>query len=106
MEPHIERIVRSLKQESASLYGSRLRGVVLFGSHAREDSSPGSDIDVLVVLDGNVDPGEEVRRTGEVVSTLSLRHDVTISCVFVSSERYAHERSPLLMNVRREGIPV
>ena len=37
---------------------------------------------------------------------LSLRDDVVISRVFVSSERFLHEQSPLLINVRREGVPV
>jgi hypothetical protein len=40
------------------------------------------------------------------VAELSLRDDVVVSCTFVSSDRYLTEQSPLLMNVRREGVPV
>ncbi len=39
---------------------------MLFGSQARGDKMPGSDIDVLVVLKGPVRPGEEIRRTVNV----------------------------------------
>jgi len=37
---------------------------------------------------------------------LSLEYDVVISRAFVSSERFERERSPLLLNVRREGVPI
>jgi len=29
-----------------------------------------------------------------------------VSCVFVSEEQFQQERSPLMLNVRREGVPV
>lgn len=48
---------------------------MLFGSYARGDAEPGSDIDVLVVLHGDVNPGEEIARTGEMVADISLRYD-------------------------------
>ena len=50
-------------------------------------------------------PGEEISRVGDLTAELSLEHDVAISCRFVSEDRYRTERSPLLLNVRREGIP-
>jgi hypothetical protein len=53
-----------------------------------------------------VRPGEEIRRTGGTVAGLSLANDLVISYAFVSSERFMVERSPFLLNVRREGIAV
>ena len=86
--------------------GERVVRMVLFGSHARGDAEPESDIDVLVVLQGPVDPGEEIAHTGELTAAFSLEHDVVISRVFTSAEQFFGEQSPLLLNVRREGIPV
>ena len=60
----------------------------------------------MVVLHGEVLPGEEIRRTGEIVAELSLVNDLVLSCAFVSSKRFLVERSPFLLNVRREGIPI
>jgi predicted nucleotidyltransferase len=80
--------------------------VILFGSQARGDAQFGSDIDVLVVLSSEVHPGEEIHRTGGIVSQISLNNDVVISCIFMALERYSHEQSPLLRNVRREGVSV
>lgn len=100
--------IRALVAEARALlereYGSRLAGVVLFGSRARGDAEPGADVDLLVVLRGEVDAGAEVARWSHPLSELSLRHDVVVSCVFVSETRYRTERTPFLLNVRREGV--
>ena len=78
----------------------------LYGSQARGDAMPGSDIDVLVVLAGQVDSVEEIERVSPITAALSLEHDIVISCVYISEKRYVQENTPLLLNVRREGIAV
>jgi predicted nucleotidyltransferase len=87
-----------------AIYGERLVRLVLFGSQARGDTEPGSDIDVLVVLQGIVSPCEEIARTINDVADISLAYNEVVSCVFVSQEQFERERSPLLLNVRREGV--
>jgi predicted nucleotidyltransferase len=99
-------VLSTLRQAFEALYGDRLAEMVLYGSQARGDSTPESDIDVLVALSGPVNPGEEIRRTGRIVADLSLQCNVVISCFFISAERFAQEQSPLLINVRREGVPI
>jgi predicted nucleotidyltransferase len=106
MNERLSTILNELRQALASIYCERLKQVILYGSQARGDAQLGSDIDVLIVLNGEVSPGEEIHRTGGVVSQLSLKYDVVISCLFMPTERYAHEQSPLLRNVRREGVAV
>lgn len=106
MNAKLKRILSELHSHLEALYGERLRQMILFGSQARGDADPGADIDVMVVLDGIVSPCEEIERTANDVADLSLSHDVVISCVFVSAERFEHEQSPLLLNVRREGVPL
>lgn len=106
MGPTLKDIVEELKRGLEGLYGGRLARLVLYGSQARGDARPGSDIDVLVVLRGEVSPCTEIARTSELVAELSLRHDVVIVPAFVSEDQYLREGSPLLLNVRREGVPV
>ena len=43
---------------------------------------------------------------GEITAGISLENNVVISCAFVSAERFERQESPLLMNVRREGVAV
>jgi predicted nucleotidyltransferase len=104
MDASVGQILRTLQQGLAGLYGDRLIRLVLFGSHARGEAGPGSDLDVLVVLKGPVDAGQEIERTGALVAALSLRHDVVISCVFMDDVRFSQRQGPFLRNVRREGI--
>ena len=71
------RVLDELKERLSAAYGERLHAVVLFGSEARGDARPDSDIDVLVVLETLTgDYGEELER-GD---------------------------SPLLREVRRSGV--
>ncbi len=98
-------VVTELKQALLSLYGARLRRVIVFGSQAHGEAETSSDIEVLVVLQGPVLPGDEIARTSEIVAALSLQSDSVISCLFMDEERFLHRAGPLLRNIRREGIP-
>lgn len=106
MNPKVKIILTELRRRFEKLYGERLVCMVLFGSQARGDAEPGSDIDVLVVLKGAVAPCQEIARTINDVTGLSLEHNEVISCFFVSEEQFEQERSPLLLNVRREGVAI
>ena len=99
-------LLAELRSRFKALYGPRLVRLMLFGSQARGDAESSSDIDVLVVLEGPVRPGEEIRRSLNDVAELSLENNMVFSCVFVSRDRFESELSPLLINVRREGVPV
>ncbi len=102
----LDTILREFREGLEQIYGPRLFRLVLFGSQAREEAQPDSDIDVMVVLRGPVNPHEEIRRLSAFTSELCLKYDVVISCVYVSEAEYRQDGSPLMLNVRREGVPV
>lgn len=106
MSEKVSAILKALRSRLEGLYGPRLVRMVLYGSQARGDAESGSDIDVLVVLKGPVSPEEEIARTSDIIASMSLQYGVVLSRAFVSVERFEREQSPLLMNVRREGIAV
>ena len=106
MNEKLPTILAELRCRFETVYRERLVRLMLFGSQARGDAEPGSDIDVLVVLKGSVSPCEEIARTINDVADISLEYNEVVSCVFVSEEQFERERSPLLLNVRREGVPL
>ena len=102
----LRKVLRDLRGELARSLGDQLVSVFLYGSQARSQARPDSDIDVLVVVRDDSDYGDLIRRTSAAVSALSLRYDVVISRAFVSQQRYEREQSPFLLNVRREGVSI
>ncbi len=90
----------------AALYGSRLRGVYLFGSYARGDQDAESDVDILIILSHYEQYGAEIERTGEIISALSLEYGVSISRKFTTEMRWKASDTALLRNVRAEGVVV
>src|SRR5690606_19899248 len=84
----VSEILRILRQELEEILGDELDAIYLYGSRARGDARPDSDIDVLIVLRDDFDYGALIDRTSEVVSSLSLRYDVVISRTFVSQDSF------------------
>lgn len=102
----ISGILQEFKQAANSLYGARLQDLVLYGSWARGEATDDSDIDVVVVLAGDVIPGQEIDRMIDLITDANLEHGVLISVYPVSAVDYVELVSPLLLNVRREGMRV
>ena len=102
---NLKLVLDEFKAELRNLYGERLKNVLLYGSYARNEATPESDIDVMVVLTGEVAPGREIDRMIDVITEINLKYGVLLAVVPVAEETYRRINSPLLLNVRREGIP-
>jgi predicted nucleotidyltransferase len=101
----INQILKEFRGRVGKLYGKRLKGIVLYGSWARGQATDDSDIDLAIVLEGNVIAGEEIDRLIDIITDINLDYGVLISVYPVSEEDFASLNSPLLLNVRREGVP-
>lgn len=100
----INTILLRLKRWISENYQESLSQIVLYGSQARGDATEKSDIDILIVLKDLSDYRAEIRKTSQFIADLSLEYNTVISRAFITEERFVHENSPFLLNVRREGI--
>ena len=100
----VKELLEEFKKEIEKLYGDRLKEIILYGSYARGDFTEESDIDLLIVLKGKVVPGREIDRMIDIITEINLKYGGLISVYPVSEEDYKKINSPLLINVRREGV--
>src|ERR1700681_1336965 len=97
--------VLELEKGLKALYAERFRGLLLFGSYSRGDEREGSDVNLLLLLEGPVNPAREIRVTSDLTARLSLESDSVLSGIPVSFEDFAKAESIFLRTVRREAIP-
>ena len=71
----VKEIIAQFKARLATIYGTRLKQVILYGSHARNEARP-----------------------------VNLEHSALLSVYPVSESDYMGLRSPLMINLRREGV--
>jgi predicted nucleotidyltransferase len=104
--PQLNSVLGTLRQRLDRVLGPQLAQVVLYGSQARGEARSDSDVDVLVVVKGNVNYPELMERTSEIVADVSLQYDVVVSRAFASQAQYEDAQNPFFVNVRREGIAI
>ena len=105
MPENIKSLMANMKKGLAEIYGQRLQAVYLFGSYARGDYDQNSDLDVMIVLDTYESYWDELVRSAELTSDLSLEYNVTISRTIMTEEQWKKGDLPVLKNVRAEGVP-
>lgn len=92
-----------LHRRLAAHYGDRLVRAVLFGSHARGEATEGSDVDVLVVLRGEVDSWAEGEPLSEIEVDLMFEYGPVLSIVVVDEEIWQRGWA-FIRNVQEDGV--
>ncbi len=104
MKEKIQQITKEFKEKISLIYKNRLSSLILFGSQARGDAEEFSDIDILVVLKGNINLSEELEKISKIRQDICLKFDEVISCIFTTEEKFLNEKSSFYKNVKREGV--
>jgi uncharacterized protein len=85
-------------------YGERLSRVVLYGSYARGDARPESDVDVLVVLKGTYDLYTEIKQLVRLQTELLDRYGELVAFQTYSEAEYLQQDRSFLVTVHEEGL--
>ncbi len=105
--PDVTAILRELKQTVSAIAGSRLTRFVLFGSRARGDWEPRSDIDVAAVVE-HLTRAEHTRIL-DAVCAVEAHHNFPVSFLLFSADHFRElkERERrIAADIEREGVPL
>jgi predicted nucleotidyltransferase len=103
-ELSINPTLQACKQVLSDHYGDRLKGLVLFGSAARQELTPESDIDLLVLLEQPLNYFQELRTIVDVLYPLQLEASHWISAKPAAPDELEAGITQLYRNIKEEGI--
>ena len=80
--------------------------VILYGSEARGDAGPDSDIDLLILVDNDKVTLEDETKITYPIYELELKTGVLISPLVISGRNWENRpfKTPFYINVMNEGI--
>lgn len=99
----LQELVDMLEQ----VYGDKLKAVILYGSVARGEATSESDIDIMLLIDGD---NQELRlfedKLSDISTDLSIKYSKVLSIIDVSYQEYIRwvENLPFYRNVSEEGV--
>lgn len=82
--------------------------IILYGSQAKGQAQPESDVDLLVLLDEEIPPVTK-RHIHDLLYDIALAEDVVISSIIQSSCKWnlpINQATPLYQIIQREGVKV
>lgn len=107
MSEVLNNLLKQYVEDVHYLYGDKLCGVILYGSYARGDFRPDSDIDIMILVDL---PDEEIRTKGRSLSDMTFDYnfdnDLEIMPIVKNREHFNKwlRAYPFYNNVKREGV--
>lgn len=107
MPRRLDEILRKYIDEVHGLYGSRLKTVILYGSYARGDFRPDSDIDIMILVDlGDAEIGKKGRLLSDVTFEYNFDNDIMIMPIVKNLDHFNKwlRAYPFYNNVKKEGI--
>jgi uncharacterized protein len=87
-------------------YGDRLKSLILYGSAARNEATPFSDLDLLVLLHPPFDYFQELRAIVELLYPMQLESEYLISAKPAAVDEFESGYLQLYRNISQEGISV
>lgn len=103
----IQKVTSGVVSKTIEALGDRVNRIVLYGSYARGDFSPESDVDVMILLNCTHDELKDYRTlVSKIASELSLDNDIEVSLMLEDVETYERWIDVLVFyqNIRKEGV--
>jgi hypothetical protein len=97
-------LARVVADDLRTLFGDRLQRVLVFGSSARGDADPESDLDLLVVLDDMRSAWDEGARMDDVLWRHTLESGIVVSALPVRAAELEPPTRSVLIRALADGV--
>ncbi len=104
---NINAILKSYVEDVHQLYGDQLKTVILYGSYARGDYRPDSDIDIMILVTLTE---EEIWEKGHCLSDMTFDYNFDLNLnIMPIVKNIGHFNKwlcayPFYYNVKKEGV--
>ncbi|MFQ6116046.1 MAG: nucleotidyltransferase domain-containing protein [bacterium] len=102
----MNKIINRCKIVLQEHYKERFKGLVLYGSIARDQADISSDIDLLVLLTQPFDFFQELRTISELLYPVQLQSEKLISVKPVLEKDYEEGKLQLYRDAKRDGVAI
>lgn len=102
-----ERIIANLYFRNKKIYGTHLSKIILYGSYARGDFRPDSDVDIMILLDlSDLDLKKYSKELSYMTYDFNLDNDIDIKPIAKSESHFKKwvVNYPFYENVNKEGV--
>lgn len=103
MQSLIEQYIAEIKE----IYGLYLRQIILYGSYARGNFKPDSDVDIMILLDiSELDLKAYSQQLSYMTYDFNLDHDIDIKPIAKSEAHFKKwsQNYPFYANIQKEGV--
>ena len=107
MPQSLDGILKKYVEDIRGLYGERLKAVILYGSYARGDFKPDSDIDIMILVDlAEQEIMEKGRRLSEMTFEYDFDFDLAIMPIVKNIDHFNKwlRSYPFYYNIKKEGV--
>ena len=109
MPCNIQSLLTEYVEGIQKIYGSHLKRVILYGSYARGDFTPESDLDIMILVDLKDSEEEKyLDDLSELGFLYNVEHDIWMMPIVKNIEHFNRWVSvyPFYQNVQTEGVTV
>lgn len=101
----LDKIALELKNEALLLFPN-IHKIILYGSYARGDNTPESDVDIMIIIDDSEDNILKYRnKFSKIAALLGMKYDVLLSVLFRDKGNFYKraQYNPFYKNIVNEG---
>ena len=107
MPQTIQTLLTQYLSEVQKIYGAHLKSVILYGSYARGDFRPDSDVDIMILLDmSDLELKAYAQQLSYMTYDFNMDNDLDIKPIAKSEAHFKKwiVNYPFYSNIHKEGV--